>query len=65
MKSIEIDERKIALQVTINKRNFAITVDKKVFEKDKNGKFHKCSKGDKDAQTLSPYLKPLKSLDVI
>ncbi len=65
MKNIEIDEKMIALQVTINNRNLAITVDKKVFEKDENGKFHKCSRWDKDAKALSPYLKPPKSLDII
>lgn len=65
MKKIEIDERKIALQVTINHRNFVITIDKKVFEKDENGKFHKCSRWDREAQALKPYLKPPKSLDII
>jgi len=62
---MEIDEKKIALQLKINQRDFIITVDKKVFEKDKNGKLHKCSENDKDVQSLSKYLKPPKSLDII
>lgn len=65
MKNIEIDEKMIVLQVTVNNRNFAITVDKKIFEIDENGKIHKCSRWDKDAKAIKLYLKPLKSLDII
>lgn len=39
MKNIEIDEKMIALQVTINNRNFAITVDKKFLKKMKMANF--------------------------
>lgn len=62
---MDIDEKKIALQLKINQRDFIITVDKKIFEKDENGKLHQCSKNDKDVQALDKYLKPPKSLDVI
>lgn len=65
MKNIEVDEKTIALQVTINHRNFVVTVDKELFEKDANGKFHKCSKWDKDVKDLRSYLKPPKRLDII
>lgn len=62
---MEIDEKKIALELNINNRNFVITVDKKVFEKDENGKLYECLEKDTDVQLLSKYLKPPKSLDII
>lgn len=60
-----MDEKKIALQLNINNKNLAITVDKEVFEKTENGKWKKRSKKDEDIQTLGKYLKPPKSLDII
>ena len=59
-----MDEKKIALELNIHNRNFVITVDKKVFEKDENGEFYECSSEDKDVQALNKYLKPPKSLDI-
>lgn len=64
MDDFGIDEKKIALELNINHRNFVITVDKKVYEKDENGKLQECLEEDKDVQLLSKYLKPPKSLDV-
>lgn len=60
-----MDEKKIALKLNVNGRNLAITVDKRVFEKDTNGNWQECPKNDKDGQLLSKYLKPPKSLDII
>lgn len=60
-----MDEKKIALQLKINNRNFMITVDKKVFEKKENGGWQECSKEDEDVRSLNKYLKSPKSLDII
>lgn len=60
-----MDEKKIALKLKVNGRNFAITVDKKVFEKDANGNWQECSREDKDVRLLNKYLKPPKSLDIV
>lgn len=60
-----MDEKKIALKLNVNDRNLAITVDKRVFEKDANGNWQECLENDKDVQLLRKYLKPPKSLDIV
>lgn len=60
-----MDENQIAVKLEINNRNFVVTVDKKIFEKDKAGKYIECSKNDDDVEKISKHLKTPRSLDII
>ncbi len=51
-------------ECTIRNRNFVITVDKRIFEKCKDGSYKECLKYDEDTNALRKFTEPPKSLDI-
>lgn len=48
----------------IKNRNFIITVDKKIFEEDKDGNYRECTETEIITEILKKYTQSPKSLDV-
>lgn len=57
-------EDSIIAECEIKGRNFVITVDKKIFEKDKDGNYKEYLEDDPETAFLKKYVKPPKSLDI-
>lgn len=57
-------EHIIALECDIKGRNFIITTDKKIFEKDEKGKIKECINKNDETEFLLRYVKEPESLDI-
>lgn len=62
-KGKNIEETVIA-ECSIKGRNFVITVDKKIYEKDSDGNYKECLPDDPETNFLKKYTEPPKSLDI-
>lgn len=58
------DELDIITECTIKGRTFVITTDKNIYEKNKDNKYCRCSKDDKETEFLKRYTQPPESLDI-
>ena len=57
-------EDSIIAECEIKGRNFVITTDKRIFEKDKEGNYKEYLEEDPETAFLKKYVKPPKSLDI-
>ncbi len=63
-KNLKDIEDSVIAECSIKGRKFVITVDKKIYEKNANGKYKECLEDDPETNFLKKYTEPPKSLDV-